>query len=63
MEEELKAVLASLGACDEAFRQQVERMQKFKDRMKAAGVEMRQNKFRISLTEGLRPPVNRVLTH
>ena len=63
MEQELLAATASLGARDPAFREQVERMRAYKERMKAAGVEVRDNKFQISLNEGMASPVRRLLTH
>ena len=63
MEHELLAVTAALDTRDLAFREQVERMRAFRDRMKEAGVDVRANKFQISLTEGMSPPPRRVLTH
>jgi hypothetical protein len=52
MEQDVLDVLASLKERSPKFREQVERMRAFKERMKEAGVEVRANKFSISLTEG-----------
>jgi len=63
MEDDVKMALASLDRKDDAFREQIERARQYRERLAAAGVEVRPQGFSVPLMQRLETAASPVLAH
>lgn len=63
MEDEVKIALASIDRKDAAFRDQIERARAYRDRLSAAGLDVRPQGFSVPLMQRLETAASPVLAH